>query len=105
MDTSIADPAREPWNEGKLVGQRTPFKLQEIWSIRIRLQVANRSHLHIMAARPWTLRTHDIPSSIATFVTFGSATQFRGAVISFSWWLSLGSSCNSPDPAPSLAES
>src|SRR4030088_808264 len=40
MDTSIADPAREPWNKGKLVGQKTPFKLKEIWAIRIRLQIA-----------------------------------------------------------------
>jgi len=42
MDTSIADPAREPWNKGKLVGQKTPFKLKEIWAIRIRLQIAKR---------------------------------------------------------------
>jgi hypothetical protein len=42
MDTSIADPAREPWNKGKLVGQKTPFKLKEILAIRIRLQIANR---------------------------------------------------------------
>ena len=42
MGTSIADPAREPWNKGKLVGQKTPFKLKEIWAIRIRLQIANR---------------------------------------------------------------
>jgi len=41
-DSSIADPAREPWNKGKLVGQKTPFKLKEIWAIRIRLQIANR---------------------------------------------------------------
>ena len=34
---------REPWNKGKLVGQKTPFKLKEIWAIRIRLQMANRS--------------------------------------------------------------
>ena len=33
---------REPWNKGKLVGQKTPFKLKEIWAIRIRLQMANR---------------------------------------------------------------
>jgi integrase len=33
---------REPWNKGKLVGQKAPFKLKEIWSIRIRLQLANR---------------------------------------------------------------
>jgi integrase len=34
--------AREPWNKGKLVGQKTPFKLKEIWAIRVRLQIASR---------------------------------------------------------------
>jgi hypothetical protein len=29
-----------PWNKGKLVGQKAPFKLKEIWAIRIRLQLA-----------------------------------------------------------------
>jgi integrase len=33
---------REPWNKGKLVGQKMPFKLKEIWTIRVRLQLANR---------------------------------------------------------------
>jgi len=32
----------EPWNKGKLVGQKPPLKLREIWSIRIRLQMAER---------------------------------------------------------------
>ena len=32
----------EPWNKGKLVGQKAPFKLQEIWAIRIRLQMQGR---------------------------------------------------------------
>ena len=31
-----------PWNKGKLVGQKLPLKLREIWAIRIRLQLANR---------------------------------------------------------------
>ncbi len=31
-----------PWNKGKLVGQKPPLKLKEIWAIRIRLQLANR---------------------------------------------------------------
>lgn len=31
-----------PWNKGKLIGQKPPLKLHEIWSIRIRLEVANR---------------------------------------------------------------
>lgn len=25
-----------PWNKGKLVGQKPPLKLKEIWAIRIR---------------------------------------------------------------------
>lgn len=32
----------DPWNKGKLVGQKPPLKLQEIWAIRIRLQMAMR---------------------------------------------------------------
>jgi hypothetical protein len=31
-----------PWNKGKLVGQKTPLKLKEIWAIRVRLQVFSR---------------------------------------------------------------
>ena len=31
-----------PWNKGKLIGQKAPLKLKEIWAIRIRLQLANR---------------------------------------------------------------
>jgi hypothetical protein len=31
-----------PWNKGKLVGQKAPFKLKEIWAIRVRLQIASR---------------------------------------------------------------
>jgi integrase len=31
-----------PWNKDKLVGQKPPLKLKEIWGIRIRLQIANR---------------------------------------------------------------
>jgi integrase len=30
-----------PWNKGKLVGQKPPLKLKEVWAIRIRLQLAN----------------------------------------------------------------
>jgi integrase len=33
---------REPWNKGKLVGQKAPFKLKEIWAIPVRLQLAGR---------------------------------------------------------------
>jgi len=42
MDGNHASPRRRAWNEGKLVGQKAPFKLQEIWAIRIRLQMQDR---------------------------------------------------------------
>ncbi|UCB53800.1 MAG: tyrosine-type recombinase/integrase [Thiotrichales bacterium] len=31
-----------PWNKGKIIGQKAPLKLREIWAIRIRLQMDNR---------------------------------------------------------------
>lgn len=32
----------EPWNKGKLVGQKAPLKLKDIWAIRIRLQLDHK---------------------------------------------------------------
>ena len=32
----------EPWNKGKIVGQKAPFKLKDVWAIRVRLQLAHR---------------------------------------------------------------
>jgi integrase len=34
---------QEPWNKGRLVGQKPPLRLKEIWAIRIRLQLAARA--------------------------------------------------------------
>ena len=31
-----------PWNKDKIIGQKAPLKLREIWAIQIRLQMANR---------------------------------------------------------------
>ncbi len=42
MDAMHTTTPREAWNKGKLVGQKAPFKLQEIWAIRIRLQMQSR---------------------------------------------------------------
>lgn len=34
---------RDSWNKGRLLGQKPPLKPKEIWSIRIRLQLAARA--------------------------------------------------------------
>ena len=44
MDTATTTARRAtPWNKGKLLGQKPPLKLKEIWAIRIRLQLDHRT--------------------------------------------------------------
>jgi integrase len=33
---------RQPWNKGKLVGQKAPLRLRDIWAIRVRLEINDR---------------------------------------------------------------
>src|SRR3954469_18806729 len=35
--------AKIAWNRGKIVGQKPPLKIKEVWAIRVRLQLAERS--------------------------------------------------------------
>jgi len=42
MEAMHATPRREPWNKGKLVGQKAPLKPKDIWAIRVRLQMHER---------------------------------------------------------------
>jgi site-specific recombinase XerD len=34
---------RVPWNKGRIVGQKAPFKPKDIWAIRVRLQMDQRT--------------------------------------------------------------
>jgi hypothetical protein len=34
---------RKPWNQGKLVGQKAPLRVSEIWAIRVRLEIFGRA--------------------------------------------------------------
>ena len=36
-------PRRDPWNKGRLIGQKRPLKPKDVWSIRVRLQVERRA--------------------------------------------------------------
>ena len=35
--------SRAPWNKGKLVGQKAPFKPKDIWTMRARFQMQQRT--------------------------------------------------------------
>jgi integrase len=39
---TIATYSRQPWNKGKLVGQKAPLRVRDIWAIRVRLQLAEK---------------------------------------------------------------
>ena len=44
MDTATTTYGRfTPWNKGKLLGQKPPLKLKDIWAIRIRLELDHRT--------------------------------------------------------------
>ena len=42
MKSNVDAGHREPWNKGKIVGQKAPFKLKDIWALRVRLQMKSR---------------------------------------------------------------
>lgn len=43
METINTTRHREPWNKGKLVGQKAPLRPKDIWAIRVRLQLQQRA--------------------------------------------------------------
>jgi len=42
MIIAVESKKREPWNKGKLVGQKSPLKVKDIWAIRVRLELQQR---------------------------------------------------------------
>ena len=41
--TISSTPRREPWNKGKLIGQKPRLRPKHVWSIRTRLQMEERT--------------------------------------------------------------
>jgi integrase len=74
---------RTPWNKGKLVGQKPPLKLKEIWAIRIRLQIANRIRDLALfnLAIDCKLRSCDLVKLRSRDVTHGNTVSKRAMVM------------------------
>jgi hypothetical protein len=70
---------REPWNKGKLVGQKAPLKLKDIWAIRVRLQISDRAR-----DQPSTASCARAISSSSGYVTYPIAGVSRRALLSCS---------------------
>ncbi len=74
---------REAWNKGRLVGQKPPFKLKDIWAIRIHLQNehAVRDLAMFNLAIDRKLHGCDLVSLRVRDVTHGAQVLSRAIVI------------------------
>jgi site-specific recombinase XerC len=85
MEPIIHAPAATPhipWNKGKLVGQKAPLKLKDIWAIRVRLQIANRvREIAFNRAIDSKLRSCDLVKLRVRDVCHGSVVAARTMVM------------------------
>ena len=72
-----------PWNKGKLCGQKRPLKLQEIWAVRIRLELAGNTHDLALfnLAIDSKLRACDLLALRVCDIATGGRVQSRAQVI------------------------
>lgn len=73
---------RQPWNKGKLIGQKAPLKLCDIWAIRIRLQMRNQTRDLVLfnLAIDSKLRACDLVRLRVLDVAHGNQIASRGIV-------------------------
>ena len=84
MDQPIhATSKGEPLNKGKLVGQKAPLRLKEIWAIRIRLQLGNRARELALfnLAVDSKLRSCDLVKLRVRDITHGDRVAARAIVM------------------------
>jgi integrase len=72
-----------PWNKGKLSGQKRPLKLSEIWSIRTRLQIQEKTRDLALfnLAIDSKLRACDLTGLRVADIAQGGRVQSRAIVI------------------------
>jgi len=79
---SSSNPPHVPWNKGKLMGQKQPLSMQQIWSIRMRLQtIGNLRDLALFSlALDSKLRACDLLSLRVSDVASGKEVQSRATI-------------------------
>jgi integrase len=72
-----------PWNKGKVIGQKPPLKLKEIWAIRTRLQISRRIRDLAMfnLAIDSKLRSCDLVKLKVRDISHGSTIASRAMVM------------------------
>jgi integrase len=83
MESTIVGPIIQSWNKGKLIGQKAPLKLKEIWAIRIRLELSK--HIRDLAlfnlAIDSKLRGCDLVKLKVSDISHGDRVSSRAIVM------------------------
>jgi integrase len=83
FNTNTTTVSKVPWNKGKLIGQKSPFSLQEIWAIRMKLR--NEGRLRDLAlfnlALDSKLRACDLLKLRVSDVSSGGTVGNRATVM------------------------
>lgn len=69
---------RTPWNKGKLVGQKAPLRLSDIWPIRVRLQLGKNARDLALFNLAIDSKLGDATSSACDFETYAMARRLQG---------------------------
>ena len=74
---------RDPWNKGKLVGQKALLRLRDIWAIRIRIQLAGsiRSLALFNLAIDSKLRACDLVALRVRDIAHGGRVSQRAIIL------------------------
>jgi len=83
-DISMPTPnPRAPWNKGRLIGQKPPLKLREVWTVRTRLQmVGNTREIALFnLAIDSKLRGCDLVRLMVPDLAHGSQVLARATVV------------------------
>jgi integrase len=79
----VASTRREPWNKGRLIGQKRPLRPKDVWAIRVRLQIGGleRDFALFNLAIDSKLRACDLVALRINDVDAGGRIRDRATVV------------------------
>jgi hypothetical protein len=83
MEPNVNAAHREPWNKGKIVGQKAPFKVKDVWALRAYLKVDSRVRelAHFNLGIDSELRGCDLVSLKVRDICHGDQVASRATIL------------------------
>jgi hypothetical protein len=83
QDHFIEGARREPWNKGRLIGQKRPLRPKDVWAIRVRLQIGGlaRDLALFNLAVDSKLRACDLVALRISYVEAGGRIRERATIV------------------------